>query len=323
MSFTPDLAVRLICPECKDPIPNIIEDFASGDLICGAGGLVLGDKIVDTRSEWRTFADSRGQDPSRVGAETNLFLEGACIEQLGTVICFAGNGSSEACELKRALRTAHGAASQSERKRMAAFRDISTICESMSLPPFISERAKQLYTNAEKESPARAYRTHDAVVASCVLASCREADVPRTFDEIQQITRVPKKSLYQCLQAFKRTFDPPRSGPESLINRYCNQLNLDASIVTACGDVVIAARNYSLTDGRSPLSIAGAVIHFTSHLFGRAKSAKEVGVIVGVSEHTVKSLCRTLCQERDKLVKREWLDSGRAVMERLPGGHTY
>jgi transcription initiation factor TFIIB len=46
-----DLAVRLICPECRDSQPNIEEEFSSGDLVCRGCGLVLGDKIVDTRSE--------------------------------------------------------------------------------------------------------------------------------------------------------------------------------------------------------------------------------------------------------------------------------
>lgn len=51
--YAPDLAVRLICPDCRDPNPNIIEEFGSGDLVCGTCGLVLGDRVVDTRSEWR------------------------------------------------------------------------------------------------------------------------------------------------------------------------------------------------------------------------------------------------------------------------------
>lgn len=52
-TFAPDLAVRLICPECRDPNPAIVEEFSSGDLVCGTCGLVLGDRVVDTRSEWR------------------------------------------------------------------------------------------------------------------------------------------------------------------------------------------------------------------------------------------------------------------------------
>lgn len=55
-TFGPDLAVRLICPDCRDPNPNIIEEFSSGDLVCGTCGLVLGDRVVDTRSEWRVSA---------------------------------------------------------------------------------------------------------------------------------------------------------------------------------------------------------------------------------------------------------------------------
>jgi len=52
-TFGPDLSVRLICPDCRDPNPNIVEEFGSGDLVCGSCGLVLGDRVVDTRSEWR------------------------------------------------------------------------------------------------------------------------------------------------------------------------------------------------------------------------------------------------------------------------------
>lgn len=56
--FGPDLAVRLICPECRDPTPSIEEEFSSGDLVCRSCGLVLGDRIVDTRSEWRVSLSS-------------------------------------------------------------------------------------------------------------------------------------------------------------------------------------------------------------------------------------------------------------------------
>ena len=52
-TFAPDLAVRLICPDCQDPVPNLVEEYASGDIVCASCGLVLGDRIVDTRSEWR------------------------------------------------------------------------------------------------------------------------------------------------------------------------------------------------------------------------------------------------------------------------------
>lgn len=59
-AFQPNLNVRLCCPDCRVDPPHIVEEFASGDLVCGDCGLVLGDRIIDTRSEWRTFANDEG-----------------------------------------------------------------------------------------------------------------------------------------------------------------------------------------------------------------------------------------------------------------------
>jgi transcription initiation factor TFIIB len=58
--FQPNLNVSLTCPDCRIHPPHIVEEFASGDLVCGDCGLVLGDRIIDTRSEWRTFANDEG-----------------------------------------------------------------------------------------------------------------------------------------------------------------------------------------------------------------------------------------------------------------------
>jgi transcription initiation factor TFIIB len=40
-AFAPDLSVRLICPDCRDPNPTIVEDFKAGDPVCAGCGLVL------------------------------------------------------------------------------------------------------------------------------------------------------------------------------------------------------------------------------------------------------------------------------------------
>jgi transcription initiation factor TFIIB len=235
-------------------------------------------------------------------------------------------------ELQRAA--ARGSVGKNERNMMTAFRDISAMCESISLPKNVSDTAKQLYKRAEEEKIVRG-KSADAVVACCILIACRQANVPRTFKEIHQLTRVPKKTLGQCFKAFEQAFDLSRpapmdgqdgSGPaggtsaENLLNRYCNQLHLHASVVTACEEVVVTARNHGIADGRSPISIAGAAIYFTSHLLGQAKPTKDICNVAGVSESTIKLVYKILWQERDKLVKKEWLDSGKAVMERLPNG---
>jgi len=65
--MAPNLSTHLLCKFCKKQPPNIIENYAQGDLVCGDCGLVFEGRIVDARSEWRTFAgEDAGADPSRV-----------------------------------------------------------------------------------------------------------------------------------------------------------------------------------------------------------------------------------------------------------------
>ena len=46
----PNLNITLTCPECKIFPPDLIERFSEGDIVCGSCGLVLSDRVVDTRS---------------------------------------------------------------------------------------------------------------------------------------------------------------------------------------------------------------------------------------------------------------------------------
>ena len=64
---------RVVCP--SHPEANLIEDYRAGDMICSMCGLVVGDRVIDVGSEWRTFSnDKGGEDRSRVGGPENTLL---------------------------------------------------------------------------------------------------------------------------------------------------------------------------------------------------------------------------------------------------------
>ncbi|TNN69842.1 Transcription initiation factor IIB [Liparis tanakae] len=66
---------RVQCPNHPDAI--LVEDYRAGDMICPECGLVVGDRVIDVGSEWRTFSNEKAlKDPSRVGDAQNPLLNG-------------------------------------------------------------------------------------------------------------------------------------------------------------------------------------------------------------------------------------------------------
>jgi transcription initiation factor TFIIB len=273
----------------------------------------------------QTFANDEGDDPSRVGAASDPLMEG--IEQLDTVISFRDGGSGIARELQRAASRSQS--SRSERNILTAFRDISSWCDQFSLPKTISDIAKQLYKRSDEEKLLRG-KPLDAVIAACIFIACRQAHVPRTFREICTLTHVSKKVLGQCYKALEQAFNlspgathnsnssSTPTGPENLLVRYCNHLDLPANVQSICSDIIVTARKYGIADGRSPVSIAGGAIYFTCLLLGKSKSVRDISAVAGVSEGTIKLVYRLYYTEREKLVKQEWIDEGKADLNRLP-----
>jgi len=280
----------------------------------------------------QTFANDEGDDPSRVGAASDPLMEG--IEQLDTMISFRDGGSGISRDLQRAASRSQSG--RAERNLLTAFRDISNWCDQFSLPKTISDIAKQLYKRSDEEKLLRG-KSLDAVIAACIFIACRQAHVPRTFREICQLTHVSKKTLGQCYKALEQAFnltpgasgDPnmaPSKGPEDLLSRYCNYLDLTPDVQSYARDIIVAAREHGIADGRSPVSIAGGAIFFTTWLMGQEQTAKEISAVAGVSEGTIRIVFKLYWGKKEKLVKEEWIAKGKFNPQRLvtpPSGFSF
>ena len=344
--FRPNLNVTLICPECKDG-SNIVEEFASGDMVCGNCGLVLGDRIVDTRSEWRTFAnDENGDDPSRVGAVADPLLNGS---QLDTVISARDGYSGRAKELSRAQ--SKNATTKSDRNLIAAYKEIGAMSEAIGLPKVVSDIAKQLYKKIEDSKQLKG-KTIQSIIAACIFIACRKANVPRTFKEICALTKVPKNEIGRVYKTIEKLlvadaaasaaaagvelpptgaspvgtprnpsdlqYTPTASTSASdLMIRFCNRLQLPASIQATCVELAKRMADAGTLAGRSPISIAAAGIYFVSWLMGKGKTAKDVGEAAGVSEGTVRNAYKVIWASKDQLVDPKWLEPGKGSMDNL------
>jgi len=328
----------VMCRECKEVPPNIVEEFSSGDMVCGSCGLVLGDRIVDTRSEWRTFSndDQNNDDPSRVGDSANPLLNGS---QLQTSIAF-GDGGGRARDLHRAQnKSTHDKATKS---LLAAYKEIGALCDAWSIPANVSNTAKHLFKMVN-DAGAFKGKSQDVVIAGCIFIACRQCQVPRTFREVFALTKVSKKEIGRIFKSLEKFFslqnqekakkiqmDGGTINPNEEYNttnstkadelclRYCSQLALTQKVTMIAQQVAEKMSTVGVLAGRSPLSTAAASIYFASHLMGCGKTAKEISGVIGVSDGTIRTSYKLLQEDRNKLIDPEWLKIDGASIDNLP-----
>ncbi|KAJ2778381.1 transcription initiation factor IIB [Coemansia javaensis] len=303
--FTPldeKFGVKLSCRNCRDPVPNIVEDFASGDYVCGNCGLVLGDRIIDTRSEWRTFANDEGDDPSRVGAAANPFLDG---DQLDTVISRGGDGGSGlARDLNRTQ--ARSTTQRHERNLVQAYKEISALCDAYDIPKTIVDIAKQLYKRVEDDNLQRG-KNNDAIIAACIFLACRQDNAPRTFKEICALTKVDRKDIGRTFKFLKSKLgtNAGTTSSNDLVARFCSNLHLDQETWRITKMLTEKAKDMEHISGKSPLSIASACIYMASHLLGNGRDPRAISEIAGVGEATIRSTYKIIYANRSELLTPE------------------
>lgn len=210
-----NLNVRLICQECREDPPNLYEDTSAGDMICETCGLVLQQRGVDMRAEWRTFAndDQGNDDPSRVGDAPNLLLNG---DQLQTSIAF-GDGSMRSKDLHRAQSKV--TADKGNKLLLQAFKQIGALCDGHHLPQSVADGAKHIFKDAEESGKFKA-KPQLAVIAGCIFIACRRNHHPRSFREIFDMTKVPKKEIgrtFKLLENFLQQQDNLKTGVTKVI----------------------------------------------------------------------------------------------------------
>ncbi|KAJ1901008.1 transcription initiation factor IIB [Kickxella alabastrina] len=304
-------SVVLTCSDCRKEPPNIVEDFASGDLVCGDCGLVLGDRIIDTRSEWRTFANDEGGDPSRVGSAANPLLDG---DQLDTLIAGGNGGSGLAHNLNRIQgRTAY----EVHGKVLAqTYKDISSLCEAFTMSKSTIDIAKGLYRKMENGKLQRG-RNNDAIIAGCILLACRQDNAPRSYAEICKLTKVNRKDIGRTLKFIKAKLgtESGKTSSNDLIGRFCSNLGLDQDTQRITNILAEMAKDIQTIAGKSPVSIASACIYMASHLTGNSRDANDISKISGVGGTTIKTTYKVLYQNRNTLLTPEIMREGSAANE--------
>ncbi len=187
-----------------------------------------------------------------------------------------------------------------ERNLAFALSELDRMASALGLPRNIRETSAVVYRKAVSKNLIRG-RSIEGVAAAALYAACRQNGVPRTLDEIAEVSRVSRKEIGRTYRFISRELGlklMPTS-PIDYVPRFCSGLSLKGEVQSKAVEILRQAAEKELTSGRGPTGVAAAAIYISSILCGERRTQREVANVAGVTEVTIRNRYKELAEELD------------------------
>lgn len=285
------------CPECGSV--NLFINKEKGEIICKECGLVVEDKMIDFRQEWREFDSEGAEKRRRAGAPmTYTQYDMGLGTEVGQKSDLYNLDGKERNKFYRLRKWQYRISTAIERNLKLALAELKRSSSYLKLPKSVEEEAARIYTLAVQRGLVRG-RSMESVVAGALYAACRRHEVPRTLDELSEASGIEKKEIGRTYRFVTRelgiTILP--SNPADYIARFSSSLRLSPETQSHAVEILEKAQNHELTSGRGPTGIAAAALYVSALIHGEKRTQREVADVAGVTEVTIRNRYKELLDE--------------------------
>lgn len=284
-------------------------DYGKAEISCNRCGLVLDENMIDQGPEWRAFDHEQRDKRTRVGAPStyaisdkglttaidwkNKDAKGRSIPEQNRAQLFRLRKWNQRIRVSRC----------GERNLAIALGELDREANRLDLPRSIREDASVIYRRAAKNNLIRG-RSIEGVVATSLYIACRICNLPRTLNEIAEVSNVSKKQIAKNYRFLSRELDiklKPTS-PADYISRFASQLGLSGETQSKAIEIIHSANEKGLTSGKGPTGIAAAALYISSVLLGERKTQKDIALVSGVTEVTIRNRYKELSEHMADII---------------------
>jgi transcription initiation factor TFIIB len=281
------------CPECGGRVRT-----NAHETVCEDCGLVVSEEAIDRGPEWRSFEDETS-DSRRVGAPNTVARHdrgiGAKIgrDRDGNGRKLDGSKKTQLGRLRRENRRAK-IGSKAERNRITGFTEIRRMVAALGLEQSVRDQACQLFRTAQDRGLLRG-RSIEAIAAACVYAVCRLNEHPRTFEELETLSKVEIARVENGYSVLNRELGlpVPPADPMQYLPKVASAVGLDSETERRAREIIEAAER-EILEGVHPGGVAAGALYVAGRQLGGWKTQEELGEAAGVSEATVRARYREL-----------------------------
>jgi len=276
--------------------PSEVVRTAEGELIHEPTGLVLEDDQIDRGPEWRAFNHSERQSKSRVGAPTTQTMHD---KGLTTQIdwkdkdAYGRSLSSEKRSQMHRLRKWQErirTKDAGERNLQFALSEIDRMASALGVPRSVREVASVTYRRALDEDLIRG-RSIEGVATACLYAACRQEGIPRSLEEVTEISRIEQKEIARTYRyvAQELSLKMEPVDPKQYVPRFVSELGVSEEVQARANEIIDVTAEKGLLSGKSPTGYAAAAIYAASLLCNEKKTQCEVADVAQVTEVTIRN----------------------------------
>jgi transcription initiation factor TFIIB len=298
------MQTSIICSVCSDG--QMVTDPESGEIICRNCGIVMLDKIQESRPEWRAFTADDGNDRSRTGTPSSLARHDM---GLSTVIGRADKDASgnaidvsmrSTMDRLRAWDFRTQAHTPTDRNLRQAFSELERLKDKLGLSDVIIEKTAYIYRKAQERGLVRG-RTISSVLAAAIYIACRESGTSRTLKDIASISNIKRKDIARTyrLLVLELNYKIPMVDPIKCIVRVANKANLSEKTKRLAMNIMHSVTRSGISAGKDPMGLAASVLYLSCMNTGESRTQTEISEAAGVTEVTVRNRYKNLKRQLD------------------------
>ena len=283
-----------VCAECDSG--TLLKSDDQGELVCTNCGLIVEEANIDHGPEWRAFNHSERQSKSRVGAPITQTMHD---KGLTTQIDWKNQdayGRSISAEKRSQMHRLRKwqerirTKDAGERNLQFALSEIDRMASALGVPRSVREVASVIYRRALAEDLIRG-RSIEGVATGCLYAACRKEGIPRSLEEISEVSRVERKEIGRTYRYVSQELglEMRPVDPQAYVPRFSSELGLSDEVQVKAKEIITVATEKGLLSGKSPTGFAAAAIYAASLLCNEKKTQREVAEVAQVTEVTIRN----------------------------------
>lgn len=296
LNYPTQMQKSILCFACGKE--GLTLDKESGEIVCSLCGVVMAEWTEELAQDKRIFlgdlADNRKTGPYYSLSRRN--------KGFSTVMARRNYGDSRpsrsaGAEFDR-IRVWDSRIRSSQEKRLEkGLFELARVRALLALPDTVAERSAYFFRKSSEMGLTRGRMVASLMAASVYLA-CREAEIPKTLNEISSASNIDRKRLARDYRLLSRTFrdNLPVADLARCVTKIANIVGVSESKKRRAIGLVDALNKIGVSAGKSPLGLAAAALYLICKNTDEERTQVVLAKAAGITEVTIRNRCVELAR---------------------------